>query len=411
MEIGLENIIDVEIMSKRIKTDYPGVFYRIAKRLGGAGTERVYYVVYKRDGKVIEDKVGRQYKNHMTPAKASTERGKRIEGKKSNREKREADKAKKEAENGRWTISRLWSEYKTNRPGLKGLVTDENRFKKYIEPEFGNKEPSGLLPLDIDRLRIKLLKNKRKRVPQKGKVTQLPPLKPGTVKNILELLRRIIQFGVKKNLCWGLNFTIEMPKVNNTKTEDLTTEQFSNLLRAIDKDTNIQAANMMRLVLYTGMRRGELFKLKWSDINFQREFINIRNPKGGLDQKIPLNDGAKKVLENHPRTDSQFIFPGRGGKQRTDIKHQVNRIKKEAGLPQDFRALHGLRHVYASMLASSGKVDMYTLQKLLTHKSPAMTQRYAHLRDETLKNASNVANDIILQATKKKKDKVVGIKK
>jgi integrase len=62
------------------------------------------------------------------------------------------------------------------------------------------------------------------------------------------------------------------------------------------------------------------------------------------------------------------------------------------------------------MLASSGQVDMYTLQKLLTHKSPAMTQRYAHLRDETLKDASNVANDIILQAKKKKKDKVVGIK-
>ena len=63
------------------------------------------------------------------------------------------------------------------------------------------------------------------------------------------------------------------------------------------------------------------------------------------------------------------------------------------------------------MLASSGQVDMYTLQKLLTHKSPAMTQRYAHLRDETLKNASNVANDIIVQSTKKKKGNVVVIKK
>jgi integrase len=47
------------------------------------------------------------------------------------------------------------------------------------------------------------------------------------------------------------------------------------------------------------------------------------------------------------------------------------------------------------MLASSGKVDLYTLQKLLTHKSPAMTQRYAHLRDEALKKASALAGDII----------------
>jgi len=48
---------------------------------------------------------------------------------------------------------------------------------------------------------------------------------------------------------------------------------------------------------------------------------------------------------------------------------------------QEHHKSSGLRHVYASMLASSGQVDMYTLQKLLTHKSPAMTQRYAHLRD------------------------------
>ncbi|HQC19863.1 MAG TPA: tyrosine-type recombinase/integrase, partial [Smithella sp.] len=66
-----------------------------------------------------------------------------------------------------------------------------------------------------------------------------------------------------------------------------------------------------------------------------------------------------------------------------------------AGLPADFRPLHGLRHTYASMLASSGKVDLYTLQKLLTHKSPVMTQRYAHLRDEALRNASTLAGQII----------------
>jgi integrase len=61
------------------------------------------------------------------------------------------------------------------------------------------------------------------------------------------------------------------------------------------------------------------------------------------------------------------------------------------------------------MLASSGKVDMYTLQKLLTHKSPQMTQRYAHLRDETLKSASDLAGEIIGE-TMKKDDKVVSLK-
>jgi integrase len=79
------------------------------------------------------------------------------------------------------------------------------------------------------------------------------------------------------------------------------------------------------------------------------------------------------------------------------MRQSIARIKNNAELPDGFRPLHGLRHVYASMLASSGKVEMYTLQKLLTHKSPIMTQRYAHLRDETLKRASEVAGDIVKQ--------------
>ena len=133
------------------------------------------------------------------------------------------------------------------------------------------------------------------------------------------------------------------------------------------------------------MRRGELFRLKWEHIDFHRSFIKIINPKGGKNQEIPLNNAARELLNKHPRTTSEYIFPWKEGKKRTDIKKAVNRIKLRAELPKDFRPLHGLRHVYASMFASSGEVDLYTLQKFLTHKSPQMTQRYAHLRDEALK--------------------------
>lgn len=67
-------------------------------------------------------------------------------------------------------------------------------------------------------------------------------------------------------------------------------------------------------------------------------------------------------------------------------------------MPKEFKALHELRHVYASMMASTGQVDLYTLQKLLTHKSPAMTQRYAHLRDDALRKASELAGELITDA-------------
>ncbi len=160
----------------------------------------------------------------------------------------------------------------------------------------------------------------------------------------------------------------------------------------------MQTANILKLALFTGMRRGELFNLKWEDIDFDNGFITIRNPKGGLNQIIPFNDNTKDIFDSHPKSESDYVFPSRtsrNGKKRSNMKNPLKRIKKLAELPKDFRLFHGLRHTYASMLASSGKIDLYTLQKLLTHKSPQMTQRYAHLHDETLKKAADLAGEII----------------
>ena len=56
---------------KRFKTEYPGVFFRKAARIGGKGIEKVFYIIFKKDGKNQEEKVGRQYADDMTSAKAS----------------------------------------------------------------------------------------------------------------------------------------------------------------------------------------------------------------------------------------------------------------------------------------------------------------------------------------------------
>jgi len=365
------------------------VFYREANRIGGKGTERVYYVVFKKDGLVIEEKAGRQFADDMTPARAVRIRSERIEGKRMSRKEIKAKKeALKAAEEGKWTIDRLWNRYKRNRSDNKGLATDSGRYEKYIKAQFGNKEPKDIILLDIERLSRRLSKE----------------LSPQTVKHVLNLLTWIINYGVKNGFCEGLTFKIKKPAVNNLKTEDLTHRQLENLLKAIEEDANIQIKNLMKIALVSGMRRGELFKLKWDDIDVDRGFITILDPKGGKDQKIPLNESARDILLNHPETGSNYVFPGQNGKQRVTASVGVNRIKKRAGLPADFRPFHGLRHVFASTLASSGKVDMYTLQKLLTHKSPIMTQRYAHLRDDALKRASELAGRLIQRASKDKKN-------
>jgi integrase len=218
----------------------------------------------------------------------------------------------------------------------------------------------------------------------------------------MALLKRISNFGKNKRLCKGIDFKIVLPKVNNVKTEFLTEAQLKKLLDAIEKDTNPYAGPIMLTALYTGMRKGEILHLKWDDVDFEHGFIHIRGPKGGQDQKIPLNEAGREVFEKLPRS-HELIFPGIHG-LRTGIYHAIGAIKKKAGLPKDFRPLHGLRHHYASMLASSGKVDLYVLQKLLTHKSPTMTQRYAHLRDEALRKASNLAGELVNQIIGKKED-------
>ena len=372
---------------KRFRTDYPGVYYIMGISPATGKEERIYYIRYRKNGKLVEDKAGRQIEDAMTPARAALKRSEKISGKiPTNQEGRDQKRSERDAEQGKWTIDKLWDEYKKQRKPGKGLDVDASRYEKYLKDVFGPKECSDFVALDVDRVRLKL---------QKTKSAQ-------TVKHVLNLLTWIINFGVKKGLCTGLSFRIQKPTVDNIKTEDLTPDQLQNLLKAIEEDENRDVGNLMKLALFSGMRRGEMFKLQWRDIDYDRGFITIRDPKGVKTQTIPLSDAARNVLNNQKRTRSPYVFPGENGNKRVNVSKTVNRIKKAAALPQDFRPLHGLRHVYASMLASSGQVDMYTLQKLLTHKDPKMTQRYAHLRDETLKKASNLAGEIVSNINKNK---------
>jgi len=370
-------------MAGRIKTKYPGVYYKIKKQSATGKEERIYYIQYRTpDKQQHHEKIGTT-STGLTDAKANAIRTDRMRGKEqTNTEKR------REAETGKnkWTVNKLWEEYKATKD-VKWIHFDDLRFQKYIKPSFENLEPKEINHFHVAKLRKQLKKQSKQ---------------PATERHVLEILRRTCNFGTKQNLCEGLAFTIQMPEVDNEKTEDLTPQQFKDLWKAIEEEENVQGKNFMKMVLFTGMRRGELFKLQWEDINFDRGFIRIKDPKGGKSQEIPLSEAARGLLLSHerPYPKSPFIFPGRYGKQRVNIKRPVNSIRERANLPKDFRPLHGLRHVYASMLASSGKVDMYTLQKLLTHKSPQMTQRYAHLRDETLKKASQVVVDIIQETVK-----------
>ena len=347
----------------RHSTEFSGVYF-----VELANENKSFFIRYKRNGKSVEERAGRS--NEGWDAELAyilrSERMSVIEFQAGNIQHGS------DLKTGRhWTFSKIFEKYLRLRPDLKGRENDIYRFRNYLEMDFADIAPEDLSHGDVERFRNNL---------------QNKGLKPATVGHVLELLRRLANFAVKKNYCRGLSFKLEMPKVENQKTEDLSQHQLEKLLQVLEEEPDLQVSNLVRMALYTGMRRGELFELCWSDIDFHNKTITVRSGKKGQYPTIPMNEMAEKVLAEHAHVpgSSKFVFPGRNGKKRTECKRALLRIRKNAGLPEDFRLLQGLRHVYATMLVSSGKVDLETLQSLLTQKSPLMTQRYAHLLDQSV---------------------------
>ena len=356
----------------RFSTEYSGVYF-----VKLANQDQSFFIRYKRNGKSVEEKAGRSNQG-WNAEKAYQLRTERMSGTSAAGNELHSNSDLLSQQD--WTFSKIFSEYLRLRNKLKGRANDVYRFKNYLEKEFANITPSCVTQDDIRRFKHNL---------------QNRELKPATIRHVLELLRRLANFAAKNNLCSGLSFKIQMPKVENYKTEELTNSQLQKLMQVLEEESDIQVSNLVRIALYTGMRRGELFNLNWGDIDFYNKTITVKSDKKGDQPTIPLNEMAEKVLVEHAHTEngSKFVFPGRGGKKRTECKRPLLRIRKKAGLPDDFRILQGLRHVYASMLVSSGKVDLETLQSLLTQKSPLMTQRYAHLLDESQTNSENIISD------------------
>jgi integrase len=370
---------------KRYKTRYPGVYFRWVEKRPGPGQEKSFSVTYWKDGKLVEARVGKQSQG-MSDKQAQLERNRlmtgealtRTQAKAKAEEEAQAAKAAKDAEENRPTLAYLWEAYREQKSEIRSAASDRGRWTKHLAPVFADKEPQEIVTLDLDRLRLKLKKD---------------GASPQTVKHVLALFRRLVRFGVRRGLCPAPDpsrLHIEMPKVSNQKTEFLTPDQVEKLLEALDKCEDWRPVAVLKLALSTGMRRGEILKLQWQDIDQERGFILIRDPKGGKPASVPMNETSRAAIAAIPLTESPYLFPGKNGKGHvSDLNKPLAKLKKAANLPADFRVCHGLRHHYASSLVSAG-VDLYTVQRLLNHASPVMTQRYSHLRDETLKNGAAV---------------------
>ncbi|NCC04839.1 MAG: site-specific integrase [Proteobacteria bacterium] len=359
----------------RIKTKYPGVYYTMGKSTMGKPIKR-YYVVFKRDGKVFEEAAkvliddGPETRPAETPQEASAWRSRRIG---------EVTLPQVD-QKPLLTINQIW-EKRCNAVGTIQAST-QSYYTNYILPEFGQRIPGTITSVEVEEFGQELRK--------KGKA-------PATIWQIMTLLTRLVRWAVTKDLIAPVNLKPTLPKFDNQRTETMTEDQIGRYWQALEAWPEQHDADFFRVMLLTGVRKSALAAIEWDDIDFETGFLTLQaiKAKSGKARKVPLPEVALQIFKSMHRHESHYVWPGRYGGHRKNFGMVGNKIRKAAGLPEDFRPCHGLRHTFASTLASSGKVTLYTLQTLLTHSNSKMTERYAHLADEALSNAASVANEML----------------
>ena len=353
----------------RRKTRHTGVF--IVDLSSG---DQTFYIRYKREGKLIEERAGRK-KQGMTSAKANKIRAERISGKtESNVEKRKRNQTQVR----RLDLDDLWEEYlKIKRDQVKAVSTDLSRYKNHISEIFGKKFPDEIYPLDIDWFTSEMSKTRS----------------PKTVSNFLELLRRIINFGISKQLCPPISLKIRFPSVDNQRIEVLTDEQFSNLNEVWEEYPDQHIVNMHKLIAWTGMRPSESCRLKWEDIDLELGVLSKINTKSGKTVQLRLSKTVKQILESQKTllqkeapgmADSEFVFPRKDGKKREPNSwlKNVREICNSAEIPGTFRPNYCLRDTIATTMLSNGaSVDEVGYQLGHEPGSPMM-KRYARYMTE-----------------------------
>jgi integrase len=145
---------------------------------------------------------------------------------------------------------------------------------------------------------------------------------------------------------------------------------------------------LIACVVNAGLRRAELFFLRWEDIDWKRAELTVasreeHHTKNYESRRIPMNDALCEELRLHKRdhiiVGSPYVFANRNrhGKPYTDIREPLRAAAKRAGIQDDI-GLHQLRHAFCSHALMSG-IDPRTVQKWMGHKDLKTTLRYAHV--------------------------------
>lgn len=248
---------------------------------------------------------------------------------------------------------------------------DLSLINQFIRPAFEKEKVADIAYQDIEKLH--------------AEVSQRAPYRANRLVALLSKMFSLsIKWGMRTdNPCKGIDRNPE-----HKRTRYLNADELARLSKALDEHTNQTAANVLRLLLLTGARRGEVLNATWVQFDLDRGVWTKpgSTTKQKTEHRVPLSEPVIELLRSIPTTDDRlFRIDGNA------LQRHWRVICAKAGI-SDFR-IHDCRHQYASTLVSAG-LSLPIIGSLLGHTQASTTHRYAHLFDDPLRAATNIVGQL-----------------
>jgi integrase len=411
-------------MAKREKTKYPGVYIRMVRKRFGDGLEAAYGARIKRDGVAKDITLGRASEG-MTAAKAAKIKAVYQGGADLPQDEKRAEKKarKTRQKEALKTLDEIWALYQKAKGTYGGQVSDRTHYERRIRPTFGKMAPKDITPefyinfkADLREMKTvargaemmlesgkKWGDEKRIAAAKKAMAKQCKPLSIQSQYHSLALLRKLC-FWAKDNLSGqplpDIKWEIEKPP--KKAKEKLTMGQVANLIDVCWQHDHPYTGKMILLALYTGARKREILNLRWDCIDYEKNVITLgvnlktgTTKGGGVDEEIPMNSAARAVLKSIPKMrKNNWVFPSPvTGRPYVTIAAALNRVKSLAGLPDNFRIMHGCRHLFGTIAASLG--GALATKELLKHSLISTSETYIGLDNKHWGNISEQVTEIL----------------
>jgi integrase len=399
-------------------TKFRGVRYREhLTRKHGIMPDRYFVIRYQRDGKRVEEKLGwsSDKEGKWTAEKAAKvladlkdafdlgkEKPTRLsEARQAEKERREAEKVRREnealekarQEKEDLTFGQYFTlTYSPETKGKKKWEKEQSHFRLWIEPAIGKIPLKDLRPLHLERLKKNLLEAGK--IEGDAKAVKKPK-SARTIQYVFSTVRVVWNHARKNRVIQGDSPTrgVSKPKVENRRIRFLDEDEAGEFLSYL-KGRDLAVYRMATISLFMGLRAGEIFGLRWKNLDQGNGLLWVMDGKSGKSRPVYMPDTVKTLFsEMKPGNPEDLIFPGPGGTVLREIpmpfRTAVKKLELNAGISdrRERFSFHSLRHSCASLLIQSG-VDLYTVKEILGQGSIALTERYSHLADSALKEAA-----------------------